>query len=189
MYSVLGNHKTMTHRYTVNVIHVYNRIIVHTQHLLTLYNTLVTPHLHYCLLCWGSIIKENDLLHIMQKRVLRTITNSNYIAHTEPLFKELKLVKITDMYVIAIWKCYHKLMNNQLPMFFSSMTPQLPVACARYELRNPKSHLPTIKHKYAENSIRYCLIRQLNSEVTWASTVEIKKHGFHYAIPTIQNFN
>ena len=33
-------------------------------------------------------------------------------------------------------------MNNQLPMFFSSMTPQLPVACARYELRNPKSHLP-----------------------------------------------
>ena len=146
-------------------------------------------HLHYCLLCWGSIIKENDLLHIMQKRVLRTITNSNYIAHTEPLFKELKLVKITDMYVIAIWKFYHNLMNNQLPMFFSSMTPQLPVACARYELRNPKSHLPTIKHKYAENSIRYCLIRQLNSEVKWASTVEIKKHSFHYAIPTIQNFN
>ena len=64
-------------------------------------------------------------------------------------------------------------MNNQLPMFFSSMAPQLPVAYARYELRNPKSHLPTIKHKYAENSIRYCLISQLNSEVTWASTVEI----------------
>ena len=151
--------------------------------LLTLYNTLVTPHLHYCLLCWGSIIKENDLLHIMQKRVLRTITNSNYIAHTEPLFKELKLVKITDMYVIAIWKFYHKLMNNQLPMFFSSMTPQLPVACARYELRNPKSHLPTIKHKYAENSIRYCLIRQLNSEVPWASTVEIKNMVFTTPYP------
>ena len=50
------------------------------------------------------------------------------------------------------------------------MTPQLPVACARYELRNPF----TIKHNYAENSIRYCLIRQLNSEVTWASTIEIK---------------
>ena len=54
------------------------------------------------------------------------------------------------------------------------MTPQLPVAFDRYELRNPMSHLPTIKHKYTENSIRYCLIRQLNSEVTWASTVKIK---------------
>ena len=81
-------------------------------------------------------------------------------------------------------------MNNQLPMFFSSMTPQLPVACARYELRNPMSHLLlSINIKYAENSIRYCLIRQLNSEVTWASTVEIKQPGFHYAIPTIQNFH
>ena len=32
MYSVLGNHKTMTHRYTVNVIHVYRGNIVFTQH-------------------------------------------------------------------------------------------------------------------------------------------------------------
>ena len=85
-------------------------------------------------------------------------------------------------------------MNNQLPMFFSSMTPQLPVACARYELRNPKSHLPTIKHKYAENSIRYCLTRQLNSDcwqiecwmiaqTPWASTVEIKNMVFTTSYP------
>ena len=32
MCSVLGNHKTMTHRYTVNVIHIYRGIIVFTQH-------------------------------------------------------------------------------------------------------------------------------------------------------------
>ena len=82
--------------------------------LLTLYNTLVTPHLHYCLLCWGSIIKENELLHIMQKK--------EYL-------------------------------------------------------------LPTIKHKYAENSIRYCFIRQLKSEVTWASTVEIKNMVFTTPYP------
>ena len=36
-------------------------------------------------------------------------------------------------------------MNNQLPMFISSMTPHLPVTCASYELRNPMSHLQTIK--------------------------------------------
>ena len=35
MHSVLGNHKTMTHQYTVNVIHVYRGLIVFTQHLLT----------------------------------------------------------------------------------------------------------------------------------------------------------
>ena len=110
----------------------------------------------------------------MQKRVLRTITNNNYIAHTEPLFKELKLVKITDMSVTA---------TISFPCFFSSMTPQLPVACAHYELGNPMSHLPTIKHKYARHSIRYCLIRQLNSEITWAITIEIKSMCFTTPYP------
>ena len=36
MYSVLGNHKTMTHRYTVNVIHIYRGIIVFTQQLINI---------------------------------------------------------------------------------------------------------------------------------------------------------
>ena len=35
MHAGLGNHKTMTHQYTVNVIHVYRGLIVFTQHLLT----------------------------------------------------------------------------------------------------------------------------------------------------------
>ena len=35
MHASLGNHKTMTHQYTVNVIHVYRGLIVFTQHLLT----------------------------------------------------------------------------------------------------------------------------------------------------------
>ena len=63
------------------------------------------------------------------------------------------------------------------------MTPQLPVACARYELRNLMSHLPTIKPKYAENSIRYCFIRQLKSEITRASTGEIKNMVFTTPYP------
>ena len=54
----------------------------------------------------------------------------------------------------------------------------------RYELRNPMSHLPT---KYAENSIRYCLIRQPNSQVTWASTVEIKNMVFTTPYPRFKS--
>ena len=40
MYSVLGNHKTMTHQYTVNVIHVYRGLIVFTQHIHNINTTL-----------------------------------------------------------------------------------------------------------------------------------------------------
>ena len=47
--------------------------------LLTLYNTLILPHFHYCLLLWGSSIKENHPLHLLQKKAVTIIDNSHYI--------------------------------------------------------------------------------------------------------------
>ena len=35
--------------------------------LVTLYNTLILPHFHYCLLLWGSVVKENHSLHVSCK--------------------------------------------------------------------------------------------------------------------------
>ena len=132
--------------------------------LVTIYNTLVLPHFHYCLLLWGSVVKENHSLHLLQKKALRIITNSDYLAHTEPICKKLRILKISDMFSVALWKFYYKLMNNKLPEYFSFMKPVLPTATERYEIRNPSFHTPAIKHKFAECSLQYCLINQLNSE-------------------------
>ena len=102
--------------------HIYPQRI-----LFTLYTTLIVPHLNYCLILWGSYIKENHRLHLLQKKALRIITNSHYIAHSEPIFKDVRCLKITDMFSVAIWKFYFKLMNNKLPHCFSSYKPVLPV--------------------------------------------------------------
>ena len=59
---------------------------------------------------------------------------------------------------------FDKLMNNQLPTFFVEWRPKLPRVCTRYDIRSPVFHLPVIKHKFAEQSHRYCLIKQLNRE-------------------------
>ena len=55
--------------------------------LLTLYNTLVLPHFNYCILSWASVVKENHHLYLLQEKAVRIITQSNYIAHSEPLCK------------------------------------------------------------------------------------------------------
>ena len=55
--------------------------------LLTLYNTLVLPYFNYGILTWGSTVKENHHLHKLQKKAIRIITQSDYIAHNEPLCK------------------------------------------------------------------------------------------------------
>ena len=44
------------------------------------------------------------------------------------------------------------------------MKPVLPIIYTRYEIRNPVFHLPNIRHSFGEQSIGYCLIKQLNAE-------------------------
>ena len=53
----------------------------------TLYNTLILPFFNYCIFVWGATINEGNLLHRLQKKALRLISSSNYIAHTEPICK------------------------------------------------------------------------------------------------------
>ena len=55
-------------------------------------------------------------------------------------------------------------MNNKLPNCFSSYKPILPVVNKRYVIRNHVFYLPVINHKFAEQSLKYCLIRQLNMD-------------------------
>ena len=69
--------------------------------LVTIYNTLVLPHFHYCLLLGGGgggVVKEKHSLHLLQKKALRIITNSDYLAHTEHICKKLRILKISDVF-------------------------------------------------------------------------------------------
>ena len=38
--------------------------------LLTLYNALIMPHFPYCLLVWGSNVKDRHKLHLLQKKAI-----------------------------------------------------------------------------------------------------------------------
>ena len=119
----------------------------------TLYNTLIQPYFNYCLLAWGATINEGNPLHLLQKKALRLISNSNYSAHTKSIRKKLRLLKLTDMFSIAVWKFYYNLMNNKLPTCFVEWRPELPIVCTRYEVRSLVFHLPVIKHKFAEHAL------------------------------------
>ena len=70
--------------------------IYHTNILLTLYNSLIVPHFNYCILTWVSKIANSHKIHILKKKALRIITDSDYIAHSEPICKVLRLLKVTD---------------------------------------------------------------------------------------------
>ena len=116
---------------------------------------------------------------VYSKEGVGIITNSHYIAHSEPIFKAVRCLKSTDIFSVAIWKFYFKLMNNTLPNCFSSCKPVLPVVNEGYEIRNPVFHLPVINHKCAEQYLKYCLVRQLNMDHC-SNIIADKTRRFHF---------
>ena len=78
------------------------------------------PHFHYCLLAWGSTIKNRHKHDLLQKKAVRIINNNHYIAHTDSILKKLHMVKVTDMFRIAIWK--YLLFINQETIYYRPLT-------------------------------------------------------------------
>ena len=59
----------------------------------TLYYALVYPYFHYCIIVWGSTYPTNlNRLILLQKRIVRIVNKKPFDAHTDPLFRDLKLI-------------------------------------------------------------------------------------------------
>ena len=82
----------------------------------TLYNTFALPYLSYCNIIWAD--KNNshiNSLFLIQKRIIRTCTNSLWLAHTDPLFKQLKTLKVQDIYSHQLGTFMFQYHHNLLP--------------------------------------------------------------------------
>ena len=82
-----------------------------------LYCCLVQSHLSYAILTWGYSCNR---LEKLQKRLIRIISRNKYNAHTEPLFKQLELLKMSDLLKSSALKFYLKYLHGSLPRFFYS---------------------------------------------------------------------
>ena len=84
--------------------------------LLMLYYTLIYPYLSYCCIIWGQA--SNNVLNrliVLQKRVIRCITGSDYRASTGLLFKQLNLLKLSDMCKFQTLQFMYKIRSGLLP--------------------------------------------------------------------------
>ena len=121
--------------------------------LLSIYNSLVLPHFTYGILLWGHKIGK---LFKLQKKIIRIITCSNYRAHTEPLFKKLRLLKATHLCELHDLKFCYKLEHRLLPYYFQCSLFTRHSAVHRHNTRHATNYLiPRVRHEFARNCIRY----------------------------------
>ena len=89
---------------------------------LSLYYTLIYPCVTYCNIVWSSTDATNlNRIFLLQKRVVRILTNSEYLAHTDTLFIQLKILviyKLSALYICKFMFLYH---HNMLPAWFNDL--------------------------------------------------------------------
>ena len=101
-------------------------------------------------------------LEKLQKKAIRLITNSKYIAHTNPLFKRLQLLKIANVFKLRVLKFYYNFYNGLLPAYFNVFLDFITREPPRV-LRNSLINQPVLRTKYAECNLSFQLIKVINS--------------------------
>ena len=78
-----------------------------------IYFSLIYPHLHYGILCWGSAYQTHlQKLLIKQKWAVKIITNSNRLSPSSPLFYDLKILKLNEIFSYKVGMEVRRLINN-----------------------------------------------------------------------------
>ena len=90
--------------------------------LILLYNSFILSYLSYGVITWGNCYSKyiKSLLKL-QKRAVRLCTGSHYLAHTYPLFKCLRLLKVSDLNIIQTAIFMFKLRQHLLPCYLNKM--------------------------------------------------------------------
>ena len=91
-----------------------------------LYNTMVLPHLQYCIINWGSFKHDSNVglrnkLLTLQKCLVRMISGAHRISHADPLFFDRNISKIDDLYEQSLRIFAFKLHKSLLPLEIQSM--------------------------------------------------------------------
>ena len=148
------------------------------------YNSLILPHLNYGLKCWGYKLQKISKL---QKKAIRIVACKNYTAHTDPIFKQLHIMKVSDIFIVQHLSFYYDLINDRLPSCFSSIYSQLNEKHHNYNTRQlKKCNKLRTNHFFAERQIICSLSTIVNETSEWILN-RITTHSRENFIKLIKN--
>ena len=137
-----------------------NRNILHKLHY-----SIIYPFLTYGLSIWGNTYSSNFKPSIiLQKRAIHTITFSKPDEQSEPLFKELEILTLTDLVILHnalfVYHYYYDLLPSSFANFFQTVA-----SMHSYNTRLASKstyYINTIKTKYGKFNIRFATVKVWN---------------------------
>ena len=129
--------------------------IVPLKTLTLIYKSLIVCHLNYGILLWGN---QTNQIAQLQKKSVRIITRSKYNAHTDPIFRTLKIQKVEDIKTLKQLSFFHKFLHKTLPPYFDDNY----IKISQNSSRRLLLHIPRFRHEYFRNNLRYCITSNIN---------------------------
>ena len=92
------------------------------------------------------------------------ITKANMLAHTDPLFKNLHILKADDIFKIQQFELYYKYLKHTLSILFLNL--QFRASADNYNTRNKDLYACRIKHECARHCLLYNMPDAINNCLT-----------------------
>ena len=110
--------------------------ILDQRHLTLLYNAYLKSAIEYGTILFTNVAKSTmNPIIILQKKAIRIICAAGYRDHTNPLFKQEKILRFEDIIFYNICRFMFDYLNNLLPSIFDN-TWQKNSTVHRYPVRN-----------------------------------------------------
>ena len=100
----------------------------------------------------------------LQKRTIRVLNVSKYNAHTDPLFKQIKLLNVKDILKVQGLQFYYKLIHHKLPAYLQNLQLLTNSNIHSHNTRgNTDIHIRRVTHTFAKNSLRHNIPTLINN--------------------------
>ena len=128
--------------------------------LICLYNSLFSPFLQYGILVWGLTYETyTNPVFLLQKRVVKAISFAHFTSPSTPIFSDLKILKMHDLFQLKLLGFVYDCVNRISPSCFHSFF-DLVESVHRYGTRQvTKNNIFLTKKntlQYGIRSVRYC---------------------------------
>ena len=148
-------HKVGTKISKVICILARTKKFLHSSILTKIYNSLILSRINYGILCWGF---EHKRIYELQKKAIRLVCKTRYNAHTDPLFLQLKTLKVKDIFRIQCLKFfYNHEKKKSLPQYFQNFIIRNPVGHTHNTRQREVFQSEHTKKVTSEKTLRYFL--------------------------------
>jgi hypothetical protein len=122
----------------------------------TIYTSLISPHLQYGISSWYTLSNDNNRILNLQKKVVRHISHSHYLAHSDSLFRNVGILKINDVFKTKIINLYYKFQKLQSTPYVHKQFSDLQTTIGQTNnLRQHKMETPKISKEYEKQMLNF----------------------------------